>query len=115
MSSLKETMRRDMETTFFNLNDFADAIQLGNQTVIGIKEDVSLMDRASREQQGLADCDLALYLKDSDACGIEAHMLLTVDGVRYRVQSIRGDMVVVIGLTKVVASHADYSRSAKYR
>ena len=103
----KEMVRRDMDEVIFNPAELGEAIDLNGETIIAIKDNTMMVQIGSKEAAGLIAADLVLYVKRQDLkAQVAPDMTISVDGKKYRVLSTSGDLIVQIGLQKVVGRNA---------
>lgn len=108
---LKTMVRQDMEQVIFNPDELGQAIDLNDKNIIAIKDNIMMMQIGSKETPGLIAADLVLYVKEQDLeSPLAPDMTISVDGQKYRVISVSGEMMTQVALQKVVGRNAGTSK-----
>jgi hypothetical protein len=108
---LKTMVRQDMEQVVFNPDELGQAIDLNGKNIIAIKDNIMMMQIGSKETPGLIAADLVLYVKEQDLeSPLAPDMTISVDGQKYRVISVSGEMITQVALQKVVGRNAGTSK-----
>lgn len=108
---LKTMVRQDMEQVIFNPDELGQAIDLNGKNIIAIKDNIMMMQIGSKETPGLIAADLVLYVKEQDLeSPLAPDMTISVDGQKYRVISVSGEMMTQVALQKVVGRNAGTSK-----